>query len=45
MDADHDGYITRNWHGSGLKDYTASEKFTFTNNVIITEIIYNIFNI
>ena len=37
MDADHDGYITRNWHGSGLKDYTASEKFTFTNNVIITE--------
>lgn len=37
MDADHDGYITRNWHGSSMASYTASDKFTFTNNVFITE--------
>lgn len=37
MDADHDGQITSNWDGSGTADLASSKKFTFTNNIIITE--------
>lgn len=36
MDAQHDGYITRNWSGS--TGPTSSEAYTFTNNVIISEV-------